>query len=95
MLAFTTNISQTALADLPVFAQARIAQVTSVLVADITSKGSASVYFRNCGAGPVNESTLVDFLAKKGFRRFALISNTTAYGREPRTTSRRRSEGTA
>ena len=80
MLAFATNISQTALADLPVFTQARIAQVTSVLVADITSKGSAYI-FRNCGAGPVNESTLVDFLAKKGFRRFALISDTTAYGR--------------
>ena len=41
LLALATNISQTALADLPVFTKARTAQITSVLVADITSKGSA------------------------------------------------------
>ena len=80
LLAFATNNSHTALADLPVFTKARMSQVTSVLNADITSRRSAYI-FRDCSAGPIYETTLVDYLFQKGFRRFALISDMTAYGK--------------
>jgi branched-chain amino acid transport system substrate-binding protein len=80
LLAFATNTSQTTLADLQVFTRARIPQITGALVADITERGSAFI-FRATPAGPAYETTLVDYLARKGFKRFALISDTSAYGR--------------
>jgi branched-chain amino acid transport system substrate-binding protein len=80
LAAFATNTSQTTLADLPVFTRARIPQITGALVADITERGSAYI-FRATPAGPAYETTLVDYLVRKGFKRFALISDNTAYGR--------------
>ncbi len=80
LLVFATSTSQTALADLPMFTRARIPQITGVLSADITAKGSSFI-FRATPAGPAYETTLVDYLVRKGFTRFALISDTTVYGK--------------
>jgi branched-chain amino acid transport system substrate-binding protein len=76
----TTN-STSALADIPIFQQYKIVQLTNGTNVDITNKGSAYV-FRSCPAGTAYEIPLVDFLAKtKGFKKFAIITDTSAYGK--------------
>ncbi len=79
--AWATSNSNSALADIPILQQYKIVQLTNGTNVDITNKGSAYV-FRACPAGPAYENPLVDFLAKtKGFKKFALITDTSAYGK--------------
>jgi branched-chain amino acid transport system substrate-binding protein len=79
--AFATTNSNTALADIPTFAKYKIPQFTNGTNTDITNKGSAYV-FRVTPAGPSFENTLIDFLVKKkGFKKFAIITDTSAYGK--------------
>jgi branched-chain amino acid transport system substrate-binding protein len=79
--AWATTNSSSALADIPIFAQYKIPQMTNGTNLDITNKGSAYI-FRACPAGPAYENPLVDFLAKtKGFKKFAIITDTSAYGK--------------
>lgn len=79
--AWATTNSTSALADIPIFAQYKIVQLTNGTNVDITNKGSAYV-FRSCPAGTAYEIPLVDFLAKtKGFKKFAIITDTSAYGK--------------
>ena len=81
MAAFATTNSTSALADIPIFAQYKIPQFTNGTNVDITNKGSAYI-FRVTPAGPSFEDTLVDFLVtKKGFKKFAIIADTSAYGK--------------
>lgn len=79
--AWATTNSSSALADIPIFAQYKIPQLTNGTNVDITNKGSAYI-FRACPAGPAYETPLVEFLAKtKGFKKFAIITDTSAYGK--------------
>ncbi len=79
--AWATTNSSSALADIPIFAQYKIVQITNGTNVDITNKGSAYI-FRACPAGPAYETPLVDFLVKqKGFKKFAIITDTSAYGK--------------
>ncbi len=79
--AWATTNSSSALADIPIFAQYKIPQLTNGTNVDITNKGSQYI-FRACPAGPAYENPLVDFLVKvKGFKKFALITDTSAYGK--------------
>lgn len=79
--AWATTNSSSALADIPIFAQYKIPQLTNGTNQDITNKGSAYI-FRANPAGPAYEIPLVDFLAKtKGVKRFAIITDTSAYGK--------------
>ena len=79
--AWATTNSNSALADIPIFQQYKIVQLTNGTNVDITNKGSPYV-FRSCPAGPAYEDPLVDFLVKtKGFKKFALITDTSAYGK--------------
>jgi len=81
MAAFATTNSTSALADIPIFTQYKIPQLTNGTNVDITNKGSAYI-FRVTPAGPSFEDTLVDFLVtKKGFKKFAIIADTSAYGK--------------
>ncbi len=79
--AWATTNSNSALADIPTFAQYKIVQLTNGTNLDITNKGSAYI-FRACPAGPAYENPLVDFLVKtKGFKKIAIITDTSAYGK--------------
>ncbi len=79
--AWATTNSSSALADIPIFAQYKIVQITNGTNVDITNKGSAYI-FRACPAGPAYETPLVDFLVKtKKFTKFAIITDTSAYGK--------------
>jgi branched-chain amino acid transport system substrate-binding protein len=79
--AWATTNSNSALADIPIFQQYKIVQLTNGTNVDITNKGSPYV-FRACPAGPAYENPLVDFLVQvKGFKKFALITDTSAYGK--------------
>ncbi len=79
--AWATTNSSSALADIPIFAQYKIPQLTNGTNVDITNKGSAYI-FRACPAGPAYETPLVEFLVKsKGFKKFAIITDTSAYGK--------------
>ena len=80
MAAWATTNSSSALADIPIFAQYKIPQFTNGTNVDITNKGSAYI-FRATPAGPSFEDTLVDFLVKKGMKKFAIIADTSAYGK--------------
>lgn len=80
MAAWATTNSSSALADIPTFAQYKIPQFTNGTNVDITNKGSAYV-FRATPAGPSFEDTLVDFLIKKGNKKFAIIADTSAFGK--------------
>src|SRR5512143_649977 len=55
--AWATTNSSSALADIPIFAQYKIVQITNGTNLDITNKGSAYV-FRACPAGPAYENPL-------------------------------------
>ncbi len=79
--AWATSNSTSALADIPIFAQYKIVQLTNGTNVDITNKGSAYI-FRSCPAGTAYEIPLVDFLVKtKGFKKLAIITDTSAYGK--------------
>jgi branched-chain amino acid transport system substrate-binding protein len=79
--AWATTNSTSALADIPIFQQYKVVQLTNGTNVDITKKGSAFI-FRSCPAGTAYEIPLVDFLAqKKGYKKFALITDTSAYGK--------------
>jgi branched-chain amino acid transport system substrate-binding protein len=79
--AWATTNSTSALADIPIFAQYKIVQLTNGTNVDITNKGSAYV-FRTCPAGTAYEIPLVEFLVKtKGFKKLAIITDTSAYGK--------------
>ncbi|OGO38834.1 MAG: hypothetical protein A2Z03_10380, partial [Chloroflexi bacterium RBG_16_56_8] len=80
LAAWATTNSSSALADIPIFAQYKIPQFTNGTNVDITNKGSAYI-FRATPAGPSFEDTLVDFLVKKGMKKFAIIADTSAYGK--------------
>lgn len=81
MAAWATTNSTSALADIPIFAQYKIPQLTNGTNIDITNKGSAYV-FRVTPAGTSFEDTLVDFLVKtKGFKKFAILADTSAFGK--------------
>ncbi|MEW5720680.1 MAG: ABC transporter substrate-binding protein [Chloroflexota bacterium] len=81
MAVWATSNSTSALADIPIFAKYKIPQLTNGTSLDITKKGSAYI-FRATPAGPSFEETLVDFLVKtKGFKKFAIIADTSAYGK--------------
>ena len=79
--AWATTNSTSALADIPIFEQYKVVQITNGTNVQITQKGSKYV-FRSCPAGTAYEYPLVEFLAtKKGFKKFALITDTSAYGK--------------
>jgi branched-chain amino acid transport system substrate-binding protein len=79
--AWATTNSTSALADIPIFQQYKIVQLTNGTNVDITNKGSPYV-FRACPAGPAYEIPLVDFFVKtKGFKKLAIITDTSAYGK--------------
>jgi len=79
--AWATTNSTSALADIPIFAQYKIVQLTNGTNVDITKKDSAYI-FRSCPAGTAYEIPLVDFLVKtKGFKKLAIITDTSAYGK--------------
>jgi len=78
--AFACTNSTTTLAVVPVFMEYKIPHLTSALNAAITQKGSKYV-FRDCPAGPAYEKSIVDFMVGKGFKKFAIISDTSAYGK--------------
>ncbi|MFH1985273.1 MAG: ABC transporter substrate-binding protein [Pseudomonadota bacterium] len=80
LLAFATTNSNTALSDLLVFTNARVPQLTQASSADLTAKGSFYI-FRYTSAGAVFEFTVVDYLVKNGLRKFAIISDTSTYGK--------------
>ncbi len=80
LLAFATTNSNTALADLPVFTKAQVPQMTQASSADLTAKGSFYI-FRYTSVGAVFEFTVVDYLVKKGLSKFAIISDSSTYGK--------------
>jgi branched-chain amino acid transport system substrate-binding protein len=80
LLAFATTNSNTALADLPVFAKNQVPQMTQASSADLTAR-SSSYIFRYTSVGAVFEFTVVDYLVKKGLSKFAIISDSSTYGK--------------
>jgi branched-chain amino acid transport system substrate-binding protein len=84
MAAWATTNSSSALADIPIFQQYKIAQFTFGTNVTITQKGSPYI-FRSCPAGPSYEDPLVDYLVKeKKFAKFAIINDNSAYGKGER-----------
>jgi branched-chain amino acid transport system substrate-binding protein len=78
---FATTNSTSAIAVIPIYERAKVPHFTGGLSIDITAKNSAYV-FRTTAAGPAYENTLVDYLVKvKGFKSFAIIADTAAYGK--------------
>ncbi len=80
LLAFATTNSNTALADLPVFTKAQVPQMTQASSADLTAKSSFYI-FRYTSVGAVFEFTVVDYLVKNGLSEFAIISDSSTYGK--------------
>ena len=78
--AWATTNSTCVLADLPTFKQAKIPQFTFGTNVQITQKGSDYI-FRSCPPGTAFEDTLVDYLVKKGYTKFAIIGDNGAYGK--------------
>ena len=78
--AWATTNSSCALADIPIFAQYKIPQITFGTNVQITQQGSAYV-FRSCPAGPAYEDPLVDFLVGKGYTKYAILGDNAAYGK--------------
>lgn len=79
--AWATTNSTSALADIPIFEQYKVVQLTNGTNVQITQKGSKYI-FRSCPAGTAYEYPLVEFLVtKKGYKKFALITDTSAYGK--------------
>lgn len=81
MAAFATTNSTSALADIPIFQQYKIPQLTNGTSVDLTKKGSAYI-FRVTPNSLAYEYTLINFLVKtKGFKKFAIIQDTSSYGK--------------
>jgi len=80
MAAFATTNSTSALADIPIFQQYKIPQLTNGTNVKITQSGSAYV-FRVNPAGPAYEDPLVDALVKQGNSKFSIIGDNSAYGK--------------
>lgn len=78
--AFATTNSTSTIAVAPIFQRAKVVHMTGTLSEEVTSKGSKYV-FRNTASGRVYEYALIDYLVKKGFRKFAQITDSGAYGR--------------
>lgn len=78
--AFATTNSTSTIAVVPIFQRAKVVHFTGSLSEEITNKGSKYV-FRNTASGRVYENTLIDYLVKKGFKKFAQITDSGAYGR--------------
>jgi branched-chain amino acid transport system substrate-binding protein len=80
MAVWATTNSSTALADLPVFEQYKIPQLTNGTNVTITQQGSAYI-FRVNPAGPAYEDPIVEYFVKQGKTRFAIIGDDSAYGK--------------
>ena len=80
MAAFATTNSSSALADIPIFQQYKIPQLTNGTNVTITQQGSPFI-FRVNPAGPAYEDPLVDFLVKQGKTKFVIIGDNAAYGK--------------
>lgn len=81
MAAWATTNSSSTLADLPIFQQYKVPQLTFGTNVTITQKGSPFI-FRSCPAGPAYEDPLIDYLVKeKKFTKFAIIGDSSAYGK--------------
>ncbi len=80
MAVWATTNSGTALADLPIFEQYKIPQLTNGTNVTITQQGSAYI-FRVNPAGPAYEDPPIDYLVKDGKTKFAIIGDDTAYGK--------------
>ena len=84
--AIATPESTTTLATIPVFAQAKIPQITAGEDPTITTQGSKYV-FRDDASSTVFNKILVNFVVKKlGIKRIAVITNTDGFGQGNRTT---------
>jgi branched-chain amino acid transport system substrate-binding protein len=80
MAAWATTNSSSALADIPIFQQYKIPQLTNGTNVTITQQGSPFI-FRANPAGPAYEDPLVDYLVKDGKTKFAIIGDNSAYGK--------------
>lgn len=80
MAAWATTNSSTALADIPIFQQYKIPQLTNGTNVTITQQGSPYI-FRTTPAGPAFEDPLVDYLVEQGNTKFAIIGDNAAYGK--------------
>lgn len=80
MAAWATTNSSSALADIPIFQQYKIPQLTNGTNITITQQGSPFI-FRVNPAGPAYEDPLVDFLVEEGKTKFAIIGDNSAYGK--------------
>ena len=79
MAAFATTNSSSALADIPIFQQYKIPQLTNGTNVKITQQESAYI-FRVNPAGPAYENPIIDYLVGKGNTKFAIIGDNAAYG---------------
>jgi branched-chain amino acid transport system substrate-binding protein len=80
MAAWATTNSSSALADIPIFQQYKIPQLTNGTNVTITQQGSPFI-FRANPAGPAYEDPLVDYLVNDGKTKFAIIGDNSAYGK--------------
>jgi branched-chain amino acid transport system substrate-binding protein len=80
MAAWATTNSTSALADIPIFQQYKIPQLTNGTNVKITQSGSAFI-FRVNPAGPAYEDPLVDYLVAQKYTKFAIIGDNSAYGK--------------
>jgi len=79
MAVWATTNSNTALADLPIFQQYKIPQLTNGTNVTITQQGDPYI-FRVNPAGPAYETPVVNYLVKQGKTKFAIIGDNSAYG---------------
>lgn len=77
---FATPNSTPTLALVPVFEKYKVPHLCGALNDGITKTGSKFT-FRNTPPGSAYETTVVNFLVKKGYSKFAIISDTSAYGK--------------
>ena len=78
--AFACTNSTPSLAVVPVFEEYKVPHITAALNQEITERGSEFV-FRNTPPGPAWEDAIVDFMVSQGYTKFALLADTTAFGR--------------
>ena len=77
--AFATNLSTPTLAVVPIFAKYKVPHFTGGIAASITKQGSSYI-FRDTAVGTIYESTIVDYLVKQGYTKYAIIADNAAYG---------------
>jgi len=80
MAAWATTNSSSTLADLPIFQNYKIPQLTFGTNVTITQQKSTYI-FRQCPAGPAYEDPLIDYLVKQGKTKYAIIGDNSAYGK--------------